>query len=164
MSVDTKRITGRRSLDFETLDDLSIEVERLAPHEVKLLGNWTLAQIFTHLAVALNSAVDGSTFKAPWFLKLLAPVLRKKFIYGKMPSGFKIPQKAQAQFLPSDAAELEVARTQLLEAISRLKEAASGDLAEHPLFGKISKDEATQFHLRHSEMHLSFVIPMDSTT
>ncbi len=159
MSVNTKTVEGRRELKFETLDDLRAEIERLATGEVRTLGNWSLAQLFTHLAAGFNSVLDGSSFKAPWFFKLMAPFMKKKFLYGGIPSGFNMPKEAEAQFLPSNDADTQAAKDELLAAISRVDSAADCDLAPHPMFGKLSKGEAIQFHLRHAEMHLSFAIP-----
>ena len=157
MSVNTKTVEGRRELHFESFDDVLAEAERLAGGNVKMLGNWSLAQIFTHLAAGINSSIDGATFKAPLFFRLVAPLMKKKFVYGGIPPGFEIPQEAQAQFLPPDDAETEAALGELRKAIERLR--AADQLAPHPMFGKLSRAETEQFQLRHAEMHLSFAVP-----
>lgn len=160
MSVNTKTVEGRRELRFNSFDDLLADAEQLAGGEVKMLGNWSLAQIFTHLAAGINSNIDGSSFKAPFFMRLMAPLMKKKFVYGGIPPGFKIPQGAQAQFMPADGAETEAALGELRKAIERLR--AAETLAGHPLFGKLTKEETVQFQLRHAEMHLSFAVPAES--
>ena len=124
---------------FETLEELRTEVERLASGEVKTLGDWSLAQLFKHLAAGFNSVVDGSSFKAPWFFKLMAPFMKKKFLCGEIPSGFSIPKEAEAQFLPSGDADTQAAKDELLAAISRVDSASDSDLAPHPMFGELSK-------------------------
>jgi hypothetical protein len=157
MTVNTKKVAGRRELHFDTMDDMQREAERLAGGEVAMLGNWSLPQIFTHLAAGLNSTIDGSSFKAPLYMRLLAPLMKKKFINEGIPPGFTIPPAAQAQFLPPDNIETNAALEDLRAAIQRLKSADA--FAKHPLLGKLSKDEIVQFQLRHAEMHLSFAIP-----
>ena len=160
MTLNTKTVEGRRKLHFNSLDDLQAEVERLAGGEVKMLGNWSLAQMFNHLAAGLNSTIDGSSFKAPFLMKLiLAPLMKKKFIYGAIPSGFKIPKDAEAQFLPSSDVELAASMSELQAAILRVKSA--DNFAPHPMFGILSKEETEQFQLRHAEMHLSFAVPAE---
>jgi len=159
MSVDTKTAEGRRELHFGSLEDLEAEIERLSETEVKMLGNWSLAQIFTHLAAGLNSTIDGSSFKAPLFMRMMGPLMKKKFIQGGIPPGFKIPKKAEAQFLPSSDVELANAKAALQAAIQRVK--SDNRFAPHPLFGKLSKDDTVQFQLRHAEMHLSFAVPTE---
>jgi hypothetical protein len=54
MNVATKTVTDRRKLRFETLDDLLADARQVATGEVTMLGNWTLAQILGHLAIALR--------------------------------------------------------------------------------------------------------------
>ena len=157
MSVNTKTVEGRRELRFNSFDDLLADAEQLASGEVQTLGNWSLAQIFTHLAAGINSTIDGSSFSAPFFMRLMGPLMKKKFVYGGIPPGFKIPKEAEAQFLPPDEAETEAALAELRKAIERLQSAEK--LAPHPLFGKLTKEEAVQFQFRHAEMHLSFAIP-----
>lgn len=110
MSVNTKMVEGRRKLRFDSLDDLLAEADRLAKCDVTMLGNWSLAQIFSHLAAGINSTMDGSTFKPPLWMRLMAPVMKtfmkKKFIHEGIPSGFQIPKEAEAQFVPVDDVEL----------------------------------------------------------
>lgn len=161
MSVDTKSVAGRRKLRFDSLDDLLAEADRLASGEVTMLGNWSLAQVFAHLAAGINSTMDGSTFKPPALMRLMAPVMKmfmkKKFIHEGIPSGFQIPKAAQAQFIPADDVEIQTALGQLRSAVERFKSA--DNLAGHPLLGTLTKEETMQFQLRHAEMHLSFAIP-----
>lgn len=161
MAIDTKNVKGRRKLRFETLDEMIAEAERLAEGEVEMLGNWSLAQIFKHLAEGLNSTLDGSSFKAPFFVKLMAGLfMRKKFIYGGIPPGFAIPKDAQAQFLPKDDVETAAALAELQAAVERLK--STEERAKHPLLGKLTREESDQFQLRHAELHLSFAVPVDA--
>ena len=159
MSVNTKAVEGRRELRFQSFDDLQAEIERLAGNDVKMLGNWSLAQMFKHLAAGLNSTIDGSSFKAPFYFKLMAPLMKKKFIHGSIPPGFKIPKEAEAQFLPSDDVETADALGELQAAIERVKSADK--FAPHPMFGAISNGDVEQFQLRHAEMHLSFALPAE---
>ena len=157
MSINTKTVAGRRELHFDSFDELLAEAERLSDGDVQLLGNWSLAQILTHLAAGINSAIDGSTFRAPFLLRLIVPLMKKKFIYGGIPPGFQIPKKAERQFLPPEIVETTAALDALHRAIERLQ--AASELAPHPLFGQLTKEEAIQFQLRHAEMHLSFAVP-----
>jgi hypothetical protein len=160
MNVNTKKVSGRRELRFDSFDDLLAEAERLCAGEVKMLGNWTLAQMLEHIASGLNSTIDGSSFKAPLILRLvLAPLMKKKFLNKGLAPGFPSPKDAEAQFLPKDDAEIDAGLKALRAAIDRL--ISTDELANHPLFGKLTRDESDNFQLRHAEMHLSFAIPVD---
>ncbi|MBC8355020.1 MAG: DUF1569 domain-containing protein [Planctomycetes bacterium] len=162
MAIDTKKVEGRRELQFQSLDDVLADLDQLASGEVKTLGNWSLGQICGHLAAGMSSALDGSSFNPPFIFRLIGPFMKKKFLTGKMPTGFKIPKAAEGQFLPSNDVETEAAVGELRSAIERLKAASDADLVRHPMFGEMTKHEAEQFHLRHAEMHLSFVVPAAS--
>lgn len=160
VSVNTKTVDGRRKLHFETLDEMLADAEQLATGEVRMLGNWSLAQVFKHLAEALNSTIDGSSFRPSFFVKVMAKLfMRKKFIYGEIPPGFSIPEAAQAQFLPRDDTETQAALDELRSAVQRLK--STDERAAHPFFGELPREESDQFQLRHAELHLSFAVPTD---
>ncbi len=160
MSVNTKTVDGRRKLRFNSLDEMLAEAENLAASDVKMLGNWTLAQIFEHLAAALNSSIDGSSFRPPLFVRLVVGLfMKKKFINRGLPSGFTIPKEAEAQFLPKDDIATDAALADMRSAVERLK--STDQRSCNPVFGQLTRDESDQFQLRHAEMHLSFVVPVE---
>lgn len=63
MPVDARQVTGRRSLKYHSLDDFLADAERLAGAEVVMLGNWSLGQVFRHLATAVPGSMDGFAFR-----------------------------------------------------------------------------------------------------
>lgn len=161
MTVATKTVVGRRTLRFETLDDLLADVRTLAAGEVEMLGNWTLAQILGHLAVAYNGSIDGLDLKVPWLMKKMVRLFMKnRFLEKDVPAGFQIPEKDKRALEPAPTTTTEDALTALEAAVERLK--TDPDRVEHPVLGRLTKDEWTKFHLRHAEMHLSFVKPKES--
>lgn len=149
--INTKRVTGRREIRYESLDDLVADTVRLAGPNARMLGNWTPGQIFQHLADTMNSSIVGfgSMFAAPvrWILRLL---MKRRFLTKGLPAGFKAP----AKFLP-DATSVDDGLTALKKAVARLHEDTTRAL--HPGFGSLTLDEWTQFHLRHAELHMSFL-------
>ena len=149
--INTKQVTGRREIRYESLDDLVADAERLASPNARMLGNWTPGQIYQHLADTMNSSIDGFSgmFSAPvrWVLSLL---MKRRFLYKGLPAGFKAP----ANFVP-DTTSVEDGLSALRKAVSRLNEGTTRAL--HPGFGTLTLDEWTQFHLRHAELHMSFL-------
>ena len=159
MAVNTKNVEGRRSISLHSYDDLLAEIDKLTSTEVELKGNWSLGQIFAHLAKAMNASIDGFTSTFPFFLKIVARLfLKKKFIYGAIPAGYSIPKSGEKQFKPDDSTSTEKAANALRDAINRVKSA--DELVAHPILGELTRDEWENFSLRHAEMHLSFVIPV----
>ena len=69
--VNTKIVTGRRKLRFESYEEVLTDVEHLAAGEVRLLGNWSFGQILKHLALAVDSMIDGGPFNLPAPVKFL---------------------------------------------------------------------------------------------
>jgi hypothetical protein len=55
MAVETKKVTGRRDISYSSYDELLADAQSVAASDnVKMVGNWSLAQIFQHLAAALR--------------------------------------------------------------------------------------------------------------
>ena len=94
-TINTRKESGRRKLRFESVTDLEEEVERLATADVECLGNWSLGQIFSHLARVMLIAVGENPIRPPFISRLigffLRPVLKKWLLETGMPAG--IPHK-----------------------------------------------------------------------
>jgi hypothetical protein len=157
MSVDTKTVQGRRELDFGSLDEVLADAERLVAFPgTKILGNWPLSQLLTHLATMINGSIDGTSAKAPWFIRLVGPLLKGRVLKNKMSPGFKLPKDVEVRFFPAKTSPQE-ALEQLRTAVGRLQNERM--TTRHPILGKLTHEEWTRLHLRHAELHLSFAIP-----
>ena len=157
MSIDTKTVPGRRELTFASLDEVVADAEKLvASPNTKMLGNWPLSQLLTHLATAVNGSIDGYSAKAPWLVRLIGPLLKGRFLKNKMSPGFKLPKDVEVGFFPAVPSPQE-ALEELRAAVVRLK--TEKMTTRHPVLGKLTHEEWTRLHLRHAELHLSFAIP-----
>ena len=62
-TVDTRKVTNRRTLRFQTTDELRIALDRLADADRAggpvQLGNWTLGQTLNHLGAWVEYAYAG---------------------------------------------------------------------------------------------------------
>lgn len=152
--VDTKNVAGRRVLHFESLDEVVADAERLvASPNIRMLGNWPLAQLLTHLATAINGSIDGISARAPWYVRMAAPLIKRRLLSRGMPPAFRLPGEVEPAFFPPAASPQEALET-LRSAVARTKKETMS--ARHPVLGKLSHDEWTRLHLRHAELHLSF--------
>jgi hypothetical protein len=156
MSVDTAKVKGRRNLDYQSLEELRADAERLSSGPVKALGNWSPGQIFRHLAISFNHSIDGAAIKFPWYLRLMARLFKKKLISGPMPPGFKIPSDAAKLIVPGPTST-EDGLTELRAAIARLQREPKR--ARHPVFGDLTQEEWNQLYLKHARLHMSFLVP-----
>lgn len=158
MNVNTKRVTQRREVHYDSYDDFLADAERLASSNVQTVGNWTLGQIFGHLAQTLNSSIDGTDMKFPWLVKKIVPLFinKEKMLNETLSPGFKIPKKGEAQFSPDPSVSTEEGLASLRAAIERCQTETSR--VEHPAFGKLTLEEWNKANLRHGELHMSFAV------
>ena len=154
MTINTKKVSGRRDVRYESYADLLADAERVAAADnVQMLGNWSLGQIYKHLAMALDSSIDGVGFSLPaparWLMTLL---MKRRFLTKSVPAGFKTTK----EFTPGETSA-EEGLSALRAAIARQDQQQGRCM--HPAFGKLSDQEWMDFNLRHAEMHMSFAVP-----
>jgi hypothetical protein len=157
MAVRTKKVFGRRQVRYDSYQDLLNDAERLGASEVRSLGNWSLGQILAHLARSMELSIDGAEFRAPWLVQIAAKLFyRQRFISGPMTPGIRLPYQAEQALVPEELS-VQSALGELRRAVMRLEHET--DRAPHPVFGELSLDEWDSFHLRHAELHMSFLVP-----
>jgi uncharacterized protein DUF1569 len=155
MSIDTKKVEGRRELNYSSIQDVVADAERLSSGSVKTLGNWSPGQVYQHLANAYNGSIDGFPNAFPWLMKAMARVFKKKLTAGPMPAGLKLPAVFAKVVMPAPTS-LEVGLAALRAAVSRLEQ--EPHRADHPIFGKISNEEWNNLHVKHANLHMSFLV------
>lgn len=147
----------RRELTFTSLDEIVADAQELvAAPETKMLGHWPLEKLLAHLAIAINGSIDGISAKAPWPLKLIGRLWKRRILTKPMWPGLKLPRQIERDYYP-DAASPQAALGELQAAVARTKNEPM--TASHPILGKLTHEEWTQLHLRHAELHLSFAVP-----
>jgi len=157
MSVDCKKVQGRRKLSFTSLDEVIADADKLVSSpNTRMLGNWPLGRLLTHLAHGIDRSIDGSTVKAPWVVRLIGPFFKGRILKNGMSAGTKLPKNVEVSLYPAVDSPQE-ALEKLRAAVGRLRNEKM--TAPHPVFGKVTPEEWLQFHLRHSELHLSFALP-----
>jgi hypothetical protein len=158
--VDTGKVSERRKLKFDSVDQVMAEVEHLAEAEragrLRRVGNWTLGQTFCHLATWIEYSYTGAPLKVPFFIRWILRFQKRKFLYEPMRAGVKIP-RVPGGTLATEPMSLEDALPRMRRALARLKTEAPTAL--NPIFGRLSYEEWTALQLRHAELHLGFMIP-----
>ena len=158
MTVDTAKVTGRRELRFQWIDEILEEAERLASApQVKTLGNWTPGQIMKHLAIGMHMSIDGSPHRPPWYLRLVGPLVKRRILTKGMSPGFQLRVKESQSLVVADDVTTEGGLAALRDAVRRMRREAHRE--PHVFFGKLSYQEWEQLHLRHAELHFSFLLP-----
>jgi hypothetical protein len=156
MAVVTTKVTGRRELRFNCLDDILADVEQLNNGQVKALGNWSSGQVLRHLVIIMNGSMDGLRSRPPWFIRLIGKMVKRRMLTKPMSAGFKLPAKALEELGPGPTEWADGVR-QFRESVRRLKTEAGR--APSPFMGAMTREEWDQLHCRHAELHLSFLVP-----
>lgn len=158
MSVDTKRVEGRRDIQYSSFDELLEDARRLAESPHRTVGNWSYGQILHHLTLSLHGSIDGFGYNAFWLVRLFARIFfKKKMLESGMPPGSKIAKKMQR--LEPHEMPVDDAIEQLAVAVERFK--TNPKRAPSPVFGQLAPTEVNQLELRHAELHMSFVHAVD---
>ena len=73
-----------------------------------------------------------------------------------MRAGLRLPSSAKA-LVPGNDLNLSTALNRLDSALARYE--IEPQRAPHPFLGMLASQEYTSMHLRHCELHMSFVVP-----
>lgn len=158
MAMDTTRVHGRRTVEYGSLRDVLADAERISQGPIRALGNWSAGQVFLHLARSLDTSIDGSEARPPWFFRLLARLMKDRILRGPMPPGFKLPPAAARVLVPGPTSTDE-GLAALRAAIARQER--EPNRAPSPFLGPLSDEEWTRLHLNHAALHMSFLVPRD---
>jgi hypothetical protein len=147
----------RRVLDFERVDQIMPDVERLLDGHATA-GRWTLGQICDHLTrgivLTLRSPRGDATAAEPTHEQ---EVNRSLFFRTRSyPEGVPLPSP---RLSPSADLDPRAAAEALRSALDRLT-AYEGNFPAHPLLGPLTRDEWVAFHCIHCAHHLSFAVPV----
>lgn len=157
--VNTKT-AERRTLHFDNFEQAIADAERCVAAEhagrLKRTGNWTTGQVLAHLSFWIEGGFDGFDVKPPLVIRLIGPLMKNMVINKPGRPGFRLPKVPGGTYgaddMPADAA-LERYR----KAARRLE--AECPAKPNPAFGKLTHDEWKKLHLRHAELHVSFLHP-----
>lgn len=155
--------SSRRHVQLGSLDDLQAEVERIVAADrqgrLRTTGQWSAAQIIEHLAVFMRFSFDGFPFRYPWRLRLPARLLKpfawKTLVKLALRPGFRNRGAALA-VEPGADVELADAVDHLRAQIERVERGEQMHQPS-PAEGAISHSQWLYAHLRHAELHLSFI-------
>jgi hypothetical protein len=177
--VDT-RGAERRSVRVASIDDVVRELDRIESaampegEGLRVTGNWSAGQILEHLAITIERSMDGFA-RPPLSARSLPAGLAKLAAKAERTRVVEREKRLKAILLgaemspegPSvaDAGELEPpmqswtaqAAARLRVAIRRVQDGHSMERAS-PTAGPMTRAEWLEFHLRHAELHMAFIV------
>jgi hypothetical protein len=102
-----------------------------------------------------QSTLSEGMFAVPLKLRILGRLIRGRVLKKGFPTGFKLPPEGAAVLVPPPLS-VEQGLATLERGIGALEKTSRR--VPHPVFGAMSVDQWRQLHLRHAEMHLSFIV------
>lgn len=163
MTVNTKK-AERRELRLGSLAELSAELDRIqAGHDAGTLrttGNWSAGQIFEHVAILMECAVDGFPGpKPPLFVRVICQVVFKpKALRGEAPpAGVKLPDEA-SYLIPGESMTFEEGMKRLRRIVGRVN-GGERFTQPSPIFGKLTHEQWEKLQSGHASLHLGFIQP-----
>ncbi len=155
--IQTSKVSDRRTLSFQSLDDILADAEALAAGDIRTMGNWTSGQIVDHVAALIELSIDGFTMKAPLPLRIFGRLMRNMALNKPMRPGFKMPKKFAAM-APRPDVQWDAALARLRSVGQRVRD---GEQMQHPspMLGRMSHEDWVKLHCRHAELHFSFMHP-----
>jgi hypothetical protein len=156
-------VRARREIHLRSPTDLLAEVDRIQASasvgSVRASGNWTAAQAFQHLAKFIEYSFDGFPFRYPWPYCVAVWLMRKVswrwLLQLTFRPGFTNPPVAGA-VEPDAAVTLEHAGQSLRRQVRRILD-GERMVQRSPTGEPISHEQWIECHLRHAELHLSFL-------
>jgi hypothetical protein len=145
-----------RELRLHTLDEALEELERLEKGGVATLGIWSYYQILRHLADHIDFSISGFPFVRSRFIReKIGPTLFRQMVSsGHMPAGFRSLTPETTRIEGDAKSEMRRLKSEIQRFMSH-----TGPFADHPLFGRLTREEWNMLHSYHIANHLGFVIP-----
>ena len=140
----------------DQLDSLRAEIVRVNLSGRGTTGNWSLGQIYFHLAAAFEASVEGLPPGYPFIVRLAIRPVRWVVTRIRFPPWLPIPSSIRHKLEPPVDAVASEQYERLLKAIV-LFASHDGELPPHPVLGPLSRKEWVGFHVRHCKHHLAFI-------
>ncbi len=162
--VDTKA-ARRRLVTYSSLTQFAADLEKVEEAHragtLRRLGNREPGPIFGHLAISMRGSREGMPelkAAAPWWLRLVGPLVKGRVLKSPLQPGVRMSSRAE-DALWDDGLTFEEGMIALRAEVERAGKPGCVYGAAHPVFGKMSTEEWSVFHLRHAELHMSFLQP-----
>ena len=140
----------------DSINSLREEIVRVNQNKSGTTGNWSVGQIYFHLAAAFEGSVEGLPSGYPRIIRMALRPFRWFVTRVKFPRFIPIPSAIRFKLEPPIDADASEQYERLLLAIEKFA-SHNGNLHPHPILGPLSREEWVGFHIRHCQHHLAFI-------
>lgn len=144
----------RRTLHFENLSEVLIDVQTMQSRSHQSLGNWTLAQVCRHLADTINGSIDGIRLGGHRLRRIF---LGRRILVWTLKNGIPPGVTLDTKLNPPPDCQFDSSFLELKLAVDRYAN-HRGPLKPHPIFGHLNRKDWDRLHCFHCAHHLSFVV------
>ena len=164
-ATDPRDVAGRRRLHFDTVDAALADVDGLAvvqqQAKLRTLGNWTFGQILGHLSAWVDVSYGDKPLNIPampWMARVILPLMKNRILNKPMTPGRHIP-RVSGGTVYADPMPIEQGLSEFHRTFNRLR--VEAPTRNNPMLGPLTHEEWIKLHLRHAELHLSFLVPAE---
>lgn len=143
-------------LQFSNLDQLCDYIRLVESENHNTAKNWNAAQIFFHLAGAVEGSMAGLPSGYTAIVRGIIRPFRWIVTRYRFPPWMPIPASIKQNLNPPATVDFVQQKDRLLDAIELFRKFPDTH-PPHPVLGSLTREQWIGFHLRHCEHHLSFI-------
>jgi len=139
--------------DAETLNELTMRINKLQPGSQRQWGKMNVAQMMAHLSTAIEANLGDVVHKQNFMGEIFGKIA-KNSIVGPKPIKHGLP--TDPHFVILDDKDFNTEKQRLLAVIKRLSASDPEAQAKntHPFFGKMTGTEWNALNYKHLDHHL----------
>lgn len=164
--IDT-RTAVRRAIVLPTLADLLREIDAVesaaraimagdAHAGVRVTGNWSVGQILQHQARFISCLYHGPEADGSLAVRTVRRATRKLTLTRPMTPGTSLPDEIADAISPDIVVYTDAGAAELRAQVQRLAHREINP-HPHPIYGSLAHEDWIRYHLRHAELHMSFI-------
>ena len=131
--------------------DIIERIKKLTPQTQRKWGKMDVAQMLSHVQLPIKCAYGTHQVKGSFLLKLLGPLF-KGILYNEKPYKHGLP--TDPTYVVIDAKNFETEKQILLELVDKFSP-ETVVLLNHPVWGKMTKEQWSKATWKHLDHHLS---------
>jgi len=140
----------KNMFDTAVKQDIIDRINKLTPHTQRLWGKMNVEQMLAHVQLPISCAYGTHQVKGSFILKLLGPFF-KSVLYNEKPYKQGLP--TDSSYVVVDKKEFEAEKKGLLEKVNKFS-AETVVLENHPVWGKLTKEQWSKATWKHLDHHL----------